>query len=83
MASPSRFVLISMSVAFAICIIGLILGVLYSLFESVFLHKTLETILSRTIPYYKALGLLGILGMLLFFVFLILQISGKANNKSR
>ena len=81
MASPSRFVLISMSVAFAICIIGLILGVLYSLFESVFLHKTLETILSRTIPYYKALGLLGILGMFLFFLFLFVQIADKGSKK--
>jgi hypothetical protein len=62
---------------------GLILGMLYSLYESFFLHKDLETILSRTIPYYKALGLLGILGMLLFFVFLVFQISEKGGKKLR
>ena len=83
MTSPSRFLLISMSAAFAICILGLILGMLYSLYESFFLHQTLESILSRSIPYYTALGLLGILGMLLFFVFLFLQISRKGNQKPR
>ena len=77
MTSPSRILFISMSIAFAVCILGLILGMLYSLYESFFLHKALETILSRSIPYYKALGLLGILGMLLFFVFLFFQIAGK------
>ncbi len=83
MTSPSRFVLISMSVAFAVCILGLILGMLYSLYESFFLHKDLESILSHSIPYYKALGLLGILGMLLFFVFLFFQIAGKSNQQPR
>ena len=83
MTSPSRLVLISMSTAFAICILGLILGMLYSLYESFLNHKDLETILSGSIPYYKALGLLGILGMLLFFVFLVFQISEKGSKKSR
>jgi hypothetical protein len=83
MSSPSRILLISMSIAFAICIAGLILGMLYSLYESFFLHKDLETILSRSIPYYKALGLLGILGMLLFFIFLFFQIAGKGGKKPR
>jgi len=83
MTSPSRLLLLSMSTAFAACILGLILGMLYSLYESFVLHKDLESILSRSIPYYKALGLLGILGMLLFFVFLVFQISGKGTNKPR
>ena len=83
MTSPSRILLISMSASFAICILGLILGMLYSLFESFFRHQALESILSRTIPYYKALGLLGILGMLLFFVFLFFQIAGKGGKKTR
>jgi len=83
MSSPSRITLIAMSASFAVCILGLILGMLYSLYESFFLHKDLESILSRSIPYYKALGLLGILGMLLFFVFLFFQIAGKANKKPR
>ena len=83
MTSPSRLLLISMSTAFAVCILGLILGMLYSLYESFVLHKDLETILSRSIPYYKALGLLGILGMLLFFVFLFFQIVGKGGKKPR
>jgi hypothetical protein len=56
---------------------------LYSLYESFFLRKDLESILSRSIPYYKALGLLGVLGMLLFFVFLFFQIAGKGNKKPR
>ena len=83
MSSPSRILLVSMSGAFAACILGLILGMLYSLYESFLRHKDLETILSRTIPYYKALGLLGILGMLLFFVFLFLQISRKSGKNTR
>ncbi|HKI11645.1 MAG TPA: hypothetical protein VKA02_05980 [Candidatus Acidoferrum sp.] len=83
MTSPSRLLLISMSTAFAVCILGLILGMLYSLYESLFRHQALEIILSRSIPYYKALGLLGILGMLLFFVFLFFQISEKGNKKPR
>ena len=83
MTSPSRILLISMSISFALCILGLIAGMLYSLYESFFRHKPLESILSRSIPYYKALGLLGILGMLLFFVFLIFQMSGKSDKKSR
>jgi hypothetical protein len=82
MTSPSRFILISMSIAFAVCILGLLFGMLYSLYESFFVHKDLESILSRSIPYYKAFGLLGILGMLLFFVFLFFQISEKGGKKS-
>lgn len=77
MTSPSRVLLISMSASFALCILGLLLGMFYSLYESFFHHQALETILGRTIPYYKALGLLGIAGMLLFFVFLFFQIAGK------
>jgi hypothetical protein len=72
-----------MSTAFTVCILGLILGMLYSLYESFVLHKDLESILSRSIPYYKALGLLGILGMLLFFVFLFFQMAEKGNKKLR
>ena len=83
MPRPARLILIAMSTAFAICILGLLLGMLYSLYESFFRHQTLEFILSRSIPYYKALGLLGILGMLLFFVFLFFQISEKGNKKSQ
>ena len=83
MRTPSRITLIAMSTSFALCILGLIAGMLYSLFESFFRHKTLESILSHTIPYYKALGLLGILGMLLFFVFLLLQVSGKNTRNPR
>ena len=77
MPSPSRLTFLAMSTAFALCILGLIAGLLYSLFESFFRHKALESVLSRTIPYYKFLAALGILGMLLFFAFLLLQISGR------
>jgi len=79
MTSPSRLILIAMSASFALCILGLLLGILYALFESLLRHHDLESILSRSIPYYKFLGALGILGMLLFFVFLFVQISGPAN----
>ena len=72
-----------MSASFALCILGLLLGMLYSLYESFFRHQALESILSRSIPYYKALGILGIAGMLLFFIFLLLQISGKGDRKFR
>ena len=83
MTSPSRLLLISMSASFAICILGLIAGMLYSLYESFLRHQTLESILSHTIPYYKALGLIGILGLLLFFVFLFFQIAEKGSKKSK
>jgi hypothetical protein len=83
MLSPSRLLLISMFFAFVVCILGLLLGMLYSLYESFLLRKDLESILSRSIPYYKALGLLGILGTLLFFVFLFFQIAGKGSKKSK
>jgi len=83
MSSPSRLILISMSTSFALCILGLVAGMLYSLFESLHRHKTLESILSRTIPYYRFLAALGILGMLLFFVFLFLQISGRHRSPSK
>ncbi len=81
MSSASRLTFIAMGTSFAICILGLIAGMLYSLFESFHRHKTLESILSHTIPYYKFLGILGILGLLLFFVLLLLQISTQ-NRKS-
>ena len=80
MSSPSRLILLAMSTSFALCILGLIAGMLYSLFEFSLRHKSLESILSQTIPYYKFLAALGILGMLLFFVFLLLQISGRNHN---
>ncbi len=83
MPSPSRLTFLAMSASFALCILGLIAGMLYSLFESFFRHKTLESILSRTIPYYKFLAGLGILGMLLFFAFLLLQISTRRRSPSK
>jgi hypothetical protein len=83
MSSPSRIILLSMSTAFAACILGLIAGMLYSLFEFSLRHKTLESILSHTIPYYKFLAAVGVLGMLLFFAFLLLQISGHRRNTSK
>ncbi len=83
MSSPSRITHIAMSASFAVCILGLLLGMLYSLYESFFRHQALESILSRSIPYYKALGILGVAGMLLFFVFLFFQIAEKGNKKPR
>jgi uncharacterized membrane protein len=71
-----------MSTAFGICIFGLLLGLVYSLYESFVRHKELEVVLSRSIPYYKILGELGILGLLLFFAFLISLIIEKNHGKS-
>ena len=66
-----------MSAAFGICIAGLILGMLYSLFESLARHHDLWLVLSGSVPYYRTLGGLGILGFLLFFGLLFSLLSEK------
>ena len=71
MTKPAKVLLISMSVAFGICIAGLILGMVYSLYESLARHRDLWMVLSHSIPYYRVLGGAGILGFLLFFAFLV------------
>jgi len=66
-----------MSSAFGICILGLIGGMLYDLGVVFLRHRTLESVLGNSIPFYKTLGGLGIAGMFLFFAFLVSLISKK------
>jgi hypothetical protein len=70
MNKSSKFLLIAMSAAFAICILGLSVGMIYSLYESFVHHQELWPVLSRVVGFYRALGALGILGFVLFFAFL-------------
>jgi len=70
-----------MSTAFSICIVGLILGLIYTSYEALLRHKTLEQILSSSIPYYKFLGATGVLGFLLFFAFLLASVSAPTRRK--
>lgn len=83
MRTPSRFLLVAMSAAFGICILGLIGGMLYDLCVVFLQHRTLESALGNSIPFFKTLGGLGIAGMLLFFAFLISLISKKDQRKPR
>ena len=66
-----------MTVAFGICVLGLVLGMCYSLFEYFFRHRELWSVLSASISYYRILGAIGIAGMALFFGFIISLITGK------
>jgi len=77
MTKASRLLLVAMSSAFGICILGLIGGMLYDLGVVFLRHRTLESVLGNSIPFYKTLGGLGIAGMLLFFAFLVSLISKK------
>jgi hypothetical protein len=72
-----------MSSAFSICILGLIGGMLYDLCVVFLRHRTLESVLSNSIPFYKTLGGIGIAGMLLFFTFLISLISKNNQGNPR
>jgi hypothetical protein len=83
MTKPSRFLLYAMSAAFSICILGLIGGMLYDLCVVFLRHRTLESVLGNSIPFYKTLGGVGIAGMLLFFAFLISLISKSNQRKPR
>ena len=52
MPKRSRILLIAMSAAFGLCILGLIGGMFYDL-TAVSLHpRSLETVLGNCIPYY-------------------------------
>jgi hypothetical protein len=83
MTKPSRFLLYAMSTAFAVCILGLIGGMLYDLGVVFLRHRALESVLGNSIPFYKTLGGIGITGMLLFFTFLISLISKNDQRKPR
>lgn len=83
MKKPSRFLLFAMSAAFGVCILGLIGGMLYDLYVVFLRHRTLESVLGNSIPFYKTLGGLGIIGMILFFVFLFSLIVKDNQGKPR
>ena len=83
MTKPAKFLLLSMSAAFGICIVGLILGMIYGLYESLARHRDLWTVLSRSILYYRILGGIGILGFLLFFAFLLSLMSTHHTNQNK
>jgi hypothetical protein len=76
MTKAAKFLLVCMSTAFGMCILGLLLGMVYSLYESLAKHRDLWTVLSRSIPYYRILGALGIFGFILFFAFLLSLMGG-------
>ena len=83
MTKLSRHLLIAMSAAFGICILGLLAGMVYYLSAVYVGHRTMETVMGSIIPFHKSLGALGIIGMLLFFAFLFSLISKNNQEKHR
>jgi hypothetical protein len=77
MSRASRFLLIAMSVSFAIAGLGLVIGLFYDLYVVAIRHGQLENALGKTISYNKVLGGFGILGFLLFFAFILSAIAEK------
>jgi hypothetical protein len=71
----SRILFIAMASAFGLCILGLVGGMTCNLFLVITHRGTLESVLGKSIPFYKSLGALGILGFLLFLAFLIVSIA--------
>lgn len=83
MTKPSRCLLIAMSAAFGLCVLGLLAGMVYYLSAVYFGHRTFESVMSNIIPFNKALGGIGILGMILFFAFLFSLMSDNRSEKPR
>jgi hypothetical protein len=83
MTRSSRHLLIAMSTAFSLCILGLLAGMLYYLSAVYISHRNFENVMSNLIPFNKALGGIGILGMLLFFAFLFSLMSKPDQEKRR
>jgi len=83
MTTRSRFLFISMSTAFGICCLGLIVGIVHGIYATIYQHRSLENILGHAIPYYKSLGGIGIAGFLLFFLFLFSAATDKKQDKPR
>ena len=77
MTSRARFFFVSMCISFALCIAGLVFGMAYNLFLVFRDHRTLESVLGNSVPFYKSLGAVGILGFLLFLAFLVSAASNK------
>ncbi len=83
MSRVSRYLLIAMSAAFGICIFGLVAGMIYYLYLVFVNHRTLESVLGNTIPFYKTLGGIGIVGFILFFAFLVSLMGKNHSEKPR
>ena len=79
----SRFLLIAMSTAFTVCILGLVLGMLYYVGAVYFADRTLESVMRSSSLFNKILGSIGILGMVLFFAFLFSLLSKNHSEKPR
>lgn len=77
MSTPTRILLYAMISSFSLSILGLLAGMAYTLFTLYSRHLTLESSLSQSISYHKAIGALGILGMILFFAFLLSAASSR------
>ena len=82
MTRTSRILLIAMSFAFGICILGLVAGMAYYLCAVYLWHRTMESVLGNSIAYNKALGAVGILGFILFFAFLLSLVSKNNSRKA-
>ena len=82
MRPASRFLFIAMTSAFTVCAGGVIGGMFYSLYATYSRHRHFDSVLSRSIPYYKVVGGIGVLGMLFFFAFLFSLIAHKNKGKS-
>ena len=83
MTRSSRILLIAMSVSFAICILGLLTGMVYYLSAVYLGHRSLETVMGNIIPFNKTIGAIGILGFVLFFAFLFSLMSKNNQEKHR
>jgi hypothetical protein len=83
MSKRSRFLLIAMSTAFGIAVLGLVAGMFYDLYLVSIRHLQLENVLGTSIAYNELLGGFGILGMILFFAFLFSAIADKKQDKPR
>ena len=77
----SRTLMIAMSIAFGVCILGLIAGMIYYLCAVYLGHRTLESVMSNSIGYNKTIGAIGILGFVLFFMFLLSLMSKNNSGK--
>ena len=66
---------------FGLCGIGLVLGLVHGLYASFVQHRTIEDILSHSIPYYQKLGILGVVGFLLFLALLVSVIANGNHHK--
>ena len=77
MSKSSRILLILMSIAFGLCILGLAGGMAYSLFALAARHRSLDQVLGNSTLFYKILGGLGVVGFAFFLLFLVASVSTK------